>query len=441
MQFTRGGAIRTLTPSSKKQTLVGLFSLLVVFSLVFGDVVIHSTPVAFAATLQELTKQKSALQQQIEKAQQEAAAKKKAAEAEAARQAQLNNAVNKIEKDISATENKIGETEDLIGDVASAIAELQNSVKTKESDIGRKKEDLYETAVEYHIAMSGGVGIDSILTSSRLSQAIDESANFNSLADKLIIDGETLDKEKQDLIAKKAEMEEKQQKLKGQKDQLAAYQSALDGQRQQKEELIGSSKEAQEKFLTQADEAKKVSENLKKQFAAVSNEEAAMRRAASTRILTAAPKGGAVSGGGFMWPVEGIITTRFSGSTPFQSYHTGIDLAGPAGDPIVATNGGTITRVEQQSSQGGSKPCGTTDYDSYGYGNWVEIRQDNGYKSRYAHLMKCSVSVGQRVERGQVVGYRGGSVNMAGAGWSTGAHLHFEIWDGQGPFDPLIVLP
>lgn len=398
--------------------------------------------VAVAATLQELTNQKSALQKQIDQKNKEAAEKKAAAEAEKKRQAELASLIKKIDGDINSTESRIGQTEGLIDETGKGIDGLQVEIAQKEQEIGKKKEDLYETAVEYHIALDQGNEVSAILASDRLSQALDQSNSFGSLADKLVLDGEALDKERQDFIAKKAQLVDKQQSLKTQRDQLSAYQQALDAQKNQKSALIDQSKQAQETYLAQAADATKVSQQLKSQFAAVSNEEAAMRRAASQKNVTASRKN-ATSALGFIWPVDGIITTQFGGSTPFQNYHTGMDIAGPAGDAVVATFSGVITRAEQQYSpaNGGTKPCGTTDYGSYGYGNWIEIKHDNGYKTRYAHLMKCNVGVGQRVERGQVIGYRGGAYRMAGAGWSTGAHLHFEVWDSQGPFDPRDVLP
>lgn len=391
----------------------------------------------FAATLQELSKQKTELQKQIEQKKKEAEEKKKAAEAEKKRQTQLANTIKKIENDISSTENRIDETGNLIEETGQVIETLHSEVSVKELDIARKRDELFETAIQLHIASAQGGELNAILASQRLSEALDETNNFSSLADKLVIDGDNLSKEREELLGKKAQMIEKQQSLKSQKDQLAAYQRALDSQKEQKETLVDKSKEAQQTFIAQADEAAKVSEQLKKQFASVSNEEAAMRRAASKRAVATASRSNATSALGFVWPVGGRITTNFGGSTPFQGFHTGLDIAGPAGDAVVATNSGTVSTATKMCC---SDYSNTVDK-SYGYGNWIEIKHDNGYLSRYGHLMQMLVGPGDHVERGQVIAYRGGSLGMAGAGWSTGAHLHFEVWDKQGPFDPLQVLP
>lgn len=391
----------------------------------------------FAATLQELSKQKTELQKAIDAKKKEAEQKQKAAEEEKKRQAQLQSNISKIEKDINATESRIGDTENQIRSTELNIADMQKTIDSKEIEIEKKRVDLYEALVEYKIELDMGNELYAFLGSDRITAALDRTTDLNSLSDKLVMDGEALEKQRQDLLGQKASLEEKRQSLATTKNQLNAYQNALDSQKAQKEVLVGQSKQAQQTFVGQANEANKAADDLKKQFAAVANEEAAMRRASSKRTVANASRNGATSALGFVWPVGGIITTNFGGSTPFQNFHTGLDIAGQAGDAVVATSSGVVKTATKMCC---SDYANTVDK-SYGYGNWIEIHHDSGYNSRYAHLMQMLVSPGQRVERGQTIGYRGGSLGMAGAGWSTGAHLHFEIWDAQGPFDPLQVLP
>lgn len=93
-----------------------------------------------------------------------------------------------------------------------------------------------------------------------------------------------------------------------------------------------------------------------------------------------------------------------------QSFHTGIDLAGPQGTPIVATRSGTVTKAEYQDQAG----------------NFVSIDHLDGYSSSYLHMSKYIVEVGQFVIAGQVIGYCGQT------GVATGPHLHFEVYhDGR----------
>jgi len=96
-------------------------------------------------------------------------------------------------------------------------------------------------------------------------------------------------------------------------------------------------------------------------------------------------------------------------SDPFRgraAMHAGIDLAGPMGTPIYATADGVVGRAE---------------YNNGGYGNLVEIDHGQGIQTRYGHLSRFAAHAGQRVHRGDLIGY------MGSTGRSTGSHLHYEV--------------
>lgn len=98
--------------------------------------------------------------------------------------------------------------------------------------------------------------------------------------------------------------------------------------------------------------------------------------------------------------------------------HEGVDWAGPHGSPIVASADGVVTRAGWLS----------------GYGRIVKIKHAFGIETRFAHLARIDVSVGQRVSRGERIGAMGNS------GRSTGTHLHYEIRVGGEPVDPMIYI-
>lgn len=124
-----------------------------------------------------------------------------------------------------------------------------------------------------------------------------------------------------------------------------------------------------------------------------------------------------------MWPVSGgrgIITTFFGPAIhPFTHrmyLHTGVDIAYSEGTRIVAAANGVVV---------------TTAYQPLGYGNYVFIRHQFGFYTRYAHLMRIYVHEGERVKQGQTIGLLGTT------GLSTGPHLHFEVWLGNQVIDPM----
>ncbi|MGB1557333.1 MAG: M23 family metallopeptidase [Oceanococcaceae bacterium] len=115
------------------------------------------------------------------------------------------------------------------------------------------------------------------------------------------------------------------------------------------------------------------------------------------------------------WPiVKGWISSRFGlRRDPFtgaKASHYGLDFAAAEGSDVLAVAAGVVSYAGKRS----------------GYGHVVEINHGNGYVTRYAHNQRNLVSVGDRVENGQVIAHVGHS------GRATGAHLHFEvIMDGK----------
>jgi len=94
-----------------------------------------------------------------------------------------------------------------------------------------------------------------------------------------------------------------------------------------------------------------------------------------------------------------------------RKFHGGMDFSAPTGTPIYATGDGVIFRADQRSS---------------GYGKHVRINHGFGYKTLYAHMSKINVRKGQRVKRGDLIGFVGNT------GRSSGPHLHYEVFkDGK----------
>jgi murein DD-endopeptidase MepM/ murein hydrolase activator NlpD len=125
-----------------------------------------------------------------------------------------------------------------------------------------------------------------------------------------------------------------------------------------------------------------------------------------------------------IWPVEGETTDRFGmRSNPFgdeaPEFHAGQDIAAPRGTPVVAAADGVITLAGTQN----------------GYGNVVYINHGNGFATRYGHLSRIDVSVGQEIRRGEILGAVGST------GRSTGPHLHYEVRVNEAAVNPRRYLP
>jgi murein DD-endopeptidase MepM/ murein hydrolase activator NlpD len=97
-------------------------------------------------------------------------------------------------------------------------------------------------------------------------------------------------------------------------------------------------------------------------------------------------------------------------------FHSGMDFSAQMGTEAYATGDGVVADVENNE---------------WGYGNMVTIDHGFGYKTRYAHLQKAAVCKGQKIKRGQLVGYIGNT------GKTTGVHLHYEVLKNDIPIDPI----
>ena len=102
--------------------------------------------------------------------------------------------------------------------------------------------------------------------------------------------------------------------------------------------------------------------------------------------------------------------------TKKRRFHYCMDFSARKGTPIYATGNGVVKRADNRSS---------------GYGKHIRIDHDFGYVSLYAHLSKYNVRRGQRVKRGDIIGYVGNT------GRSVGPHLHYEIFKDKKRINPL----
>ncbi|BDG61786.1 peptidoglycan DD-metalloendopeptidase family protein [Caldinitratiruptor microaerophilus] len=118
----------------------------------------------------------------------------------------------------------------------------------------------------------------------------------------------------------------------------------------------------------------------------------------------------------FVWPASGPISSPYG--PRWGRFHSGIDIAANAGDPILAARAGVVDLAGWVG----------------GYGNTVILRHADGSRTLYAHSSRVLVRPGDRVRQGQVI------ARVGSTGRSTGPHLHFELIAGR-PVDPMRYLP
>ncbi|MCU1283996.1 MAG: peptidase [Acidobacteriales bacterium] len=119
-----------------------------------------------------------------------------------------------------------------------------------------------------------------------------------------------------------------------------------------------------------------------------------------------------------LWPLQGRIMSSFGErSDPFNgegAFHRGVDINGSYGQPILAPADGVVEEATVRN----------------GYGKTVVVNHGHGYETLFGHMSGFAVTVGQHVQRGDVLGYVGLS------GRSTGPHVHYEVHINNTPVNP-----
>ena len=177
---------------------------------------------------------------------------------------------------------------------------------------------------------------------------------------------------------------------------------------------IEAQKKAEEEAKRKAEEAAKEQADNSEDGSSVSNENSSSEQ--SPVINPPSDGGGTGSGFHCIWPLPGVSYV----SAGWNGYpgHKGMDIAGPWGTPIVAAADGQVIEANN--------------YDSWGYswGYYVLIYHNGTYSTRYAHMSSLTVTSGQYVTAGTIIGYEGETGN------AYGAHLHFEVYENGTRVNP-----
>ncbi|MBB5173427.1 murein hydrolase activator EnvC family protein [Texcoconibacillus texcoconensis] len=321
-----------------------------------------------------------------------------------AEMAEIDAEVAKTNQQIREKEGDIAETEDNVTSLEEEIVELEERIEERDDLLKDRVRSMYQNGGEVNY-------IEVLLGAQSFGDLLDRIAALTTIAqqDRNILDQHIADK--QAVEEAKQQLEEELASLEEQLEDLETLKANLDKQRDEKDVLMDQLEEKEVELsneiisLEEADEILQAQEEARKQELERWEEQ---QRQQQTQQTTETSSGG---DGTLQRPATGAIT---SGHGPrWGSFHHGIDIGqgGRSNVPIVAAEAGTVIRS----------------YYSASYGNAIFISHNVGGQELttvYAHLQNREVSSGERVERGQRLGY------MGNTGRSTGPHLHFEVHEG-----------
>lgn len=380
---------------------------------------------------------------------------------------QLEQENQKYQKILDDTKSDIAEKEEYKSALVSKVQVLDEKIAVTREKISSLNDDIKEKQDAYDkglsevedqfdalanrlriLYMSGNAtDLEIIFGAKDFSDLIDKMELVKSLANsdkELISEIQTkldeLSTKKESLEADKKDLETQQASLKSDQDEFNKLISDND---EILKNLYASNSEAQnslESAALQSDEIEaKISQYYAAQKAAAEHAAQASQSSSSSSSGSSSSGSSSVivpSGSGFAWPTPGFVSRSSEWFEDREVYnHGGIDIAGAGimGTPVVAAADGTVVATNSSCTHnwGKSYSCGC----GGGYGNYVMISHAGGKMTVYGHLTSLTVSSGQSVSRGQVIGYVGSTGN------STGPHLHYECRLNGVRYNPMSEYP
>lgn len=395
---------------------------------------------------------------------------------------QLEQENQKYQKILDDTKSDIAEKEEYKSALVSKVQVLDEKIAVTREKISSLNDDIKEKQDAYDkglsevedqfdalanrlriLYMSGNAtDLEIIFGAKDFSDLIDKMELVKSLANsdkELISEIQTkldeLSTKKKSLEADKKDLETQQASLKSDQDEFNKLISDND---EILKNLYASNSEAQNSLESAALQSDEIEAKISQYYAAqkAAAEQAAQASQSSSSSSSSSNSSSSSSSGssssgssssgsssvivpsgsGFAWPTPGFVSLSSEWFEDREVYnHGGIDIAGAGimGTPVVAAADGTVVATNSSCTHnwGKSYSCGC----GGGYGNYVMISHAGGKMTVYGHLTSLTVSSGQSVSRGQVIGYVGSTGN------STGPHLHYECRLNGVRYNPMSEYP
>lgn len=322
----------------------------------------------------------------------------------------LDTARAKIAADLKVTQANINASN-------LTIQKLERDISKNESAITAHRAAIKESLQKLKSYDSYSM-VYALLAYSTLDEVWRDTSNIQDLQTKLSEEIAELETTQESLLRNRTERERKQVELLSLSRELKGQKQVADETRNAQARILAETKQKEAEYQKMLAENRAREEEFEEQLKQFESQ-----IKAADRSTIAIPKKGVLS-----WPLDKVTVTQYFGYTAAArllypgAKHNGIDLRASVGTRVLATRGGIIKGMGNTDEQRG---C-------YSYGRWILIEHDNGLSSLYAHLSAATVTTGQVVATGDVIGYTGGQPRAYGSGASTGPHLHLGVYATAG---------
>ncbi len=311
----------------------------------------------------------------------------------------------KISKEINLTENKIGITTLTIGQLGTEIDRTQKNL-----DVDKR---AILSALKNMQSLENRGFMQLILSNGSIGEAWKDLDNVGQTSRVIKI-------RSQELTELKADIETKRSALKNQKNSLVSMKQDLSGKKQaveyttaEKATVLAETKGREQAYL----DIIKTKEDQKAQFEKEIYDFESQLNITVDRESYPLPRNSILS-----WPLDNIFVTQKFGKTVgaqklyTSGSHNGVDFRASRGTRVKNVLDGEVVGT------------GNTDIyrGCYSFGKWVMVKHSNGLSTIYGHLSVISVTPGQDLSTGDLIGYSGNT------GYSTGPHLHISVYATQG---------
>jgi len=377
---------------------------------------------AAAETVDDLNKQISSKQEQIQAIKDKAAVYQKNIRDKQTEAASLKNQLSILENKIAKTKLDIEETQVEIEQTQIVVRNTELKILAAEDKIGAEKTALSDILHQIYQADSNNP-INALLLRDSISEYFNEVEYTKDLQIGLQSALGNIKSEKKLLVENKQHLEDKYTELSKLKDDLEIEKVAQTGENTYKETLLVQTKKSEQKFTELYWQTKQEQESISKEIASL---EKTMRAKLDQMKNQKQP----LTDSSLDWPVpKNTLTALFHDPDyPFRYIfeHPAIDIRVKYGTSIKAPAEGYVLTAKNAGM---------------GY-SYIALIHADGLSTVYGHVSKIFVDEDDYVARGSVIGFTGGTPGTPGAGrLSTGPHLHFEVRLNGIPVNALNYLP